>query len=155
MLEDNLIRDNVFVEGEVGTSAGGYYDGPYRHKNIRILNNAFFSIGRNSPTNRKISFGIQIRDWDSGLVQGNILSDFPKKASHSWAFHITQSQNKGKPKRHHSKKYVLGFNTASKKSAAVIFDYSNKNETNCRFASNIIYLPETGIFASWPGKKQN
>jgi hypothetical protein len=70
-----LLDNNFYAEGELGISMGGNTDnddGP-RWDNIIIVNNVFTGIGRTQPTNRTLGWGIGVTDWDSGLVQDNLL----------------------------------------------------------------------------------
>ncbi|MHC4399663.1 MAG: hypothetical protein ACYTG0_08285 [Planctomycetota bacterium] len=70
----NLVMDNnLYVEGEIGISAGGNTPGPLRFKNVNISNNVFFDIGRGRPTLRHLGWGIDVRDWDGGAIAGNLL----------------------------------------------------------------------------------
>lgn len=71
--ENILIEDNLYVEGEIGISAGGntdYNTGP-RWKDIQIKNNVMLAIGRKRPTNRYLAWYINAHDWEGGLICGN------------------------------------------------------------------------------------
>jgi len=73
---DVWLDDNFYVEGEVGISMGGNDDqdnGP-RWRNIHVTNNVMTHIGRSHPTGRSLGWGLDIDDWDAGLVQGNIFT---------------------------------------------------------------------------------
>lgn len=66
------IDNNLYVEGEIGISIGGNESvPPYRFKGISITNNVMLDIGRGQPTNRTLGWGLEINDWDSGLVSKN------------------------------------------------------------------------------------
>jgi hypothetical protein len=67
------IDNNLYVEGEIGISMGGNEAGPYRFKNISITNNVMLDIGRARPTNRTLGWGLDIQEWDSGSVYGNLF----------------------------------------------------------------------------------
>lgn len=72
-----LITDNLFIEGEIGISAGGntnHRDG-HRWGEMYISNNTLSNMGRSKPTNRNISWGIDVVDWKVGEVCGNIITD--------------------------------------------------------------------------------
>ena len=72
---DLWMEDNVYVDGEIGISAGGNLDygtGP-RWKDITIKNNVMLGIGRDQPTNRNLGWSIDANDWDGGLICGNYL----------------------------------------------------------------------------------
>jgi len=67
------IQDNLYVEGEVGISAGGNKPGPLRFANVRILNNVLLHLGRARPTYRDLGWGIDVLDWNGGTVAGNVV----------------------------------------------------------------------------------
>jgi hypothetical protein len=71
-----LVDNNLYVEGEVGISLGGNDDqqnGP-RWRNIHVTNNVLMHIGRTQPTVRTLGWGLDVQDWDGGLVTGNIFT---------------------------------------------------------------------------------
>ncbi len=71
-----LVDNNLYVDGEIGISLGGNKDqdnGP-RWRDIRVTNNVMMHIGRSQPTNRTLGWGLEIDDWDGGLVKGNIFT---------------------------------------------------------------------------------
>ena len=71
-----LVDNNLYVEGEVGISLGGNDDqnnGP-RWRNIHVTNNVLMHIGRTQPTLRTLGWGLDVQDWDGGLVTGNIFT---------------------------------------------------------------------------------
>jgi len=72
---DLWIGDNVYVEGEVGISAGGNtdYDTGPRWRNTTIQDNVMLAIGRAQPTNRNLGWYIEADDWQTGLICGNYL----------------------------------------------------------------------------------
>ena len=70
----NLVMDNnLYVEGELGISAGGNTPGPLRFQNVAITNNVFLDLGRGRPTLRNLGWGIDVTDWDGGRIAGNVL----------------------------------------------------------------------------------
>jgi hypothetical protein len=74
--KDAVINDNLFIEGEVGTSIGGngdQNDGP-RWQNINLIGNIFSEIGRAQPTNRNIAWNVEIDDWTGGSVKRNYMT---------------------------------------------------------------------------------
>lgn len=74
----NLVIDNnLYVEGEIGISAGGNKPGPLRFKDMNISNNVFLALGRGRPTLRHLGWGIDVSDWDGGTVTGNLLVQHP------------------------------------------------------------------------------
>jgi hypothetical protein len=71
-----LIDNNLYVEGEIGISLGGNSDqnnGP-RWRNIHVTNNVMTHIGRTRPTLRTLGWGLEVSDWDSGIVSGNLFT---------------------------------------------------------------------------------
>lgn len=76
IVSENLImQNNLYVEGEIGISAGGNddYDTGHRWGNIKIVDNVMLAIGRGRPTNRNLAWYIDAIDWDGGLICGNYL----------------------------------------------------------------------------------
>lgn len=73
MVTNVLLDDNLYVEGEIGVSAGGNTDNGtgHRFKNFLIANNVFIEIGRARPTNRSLGWGVDVIDWEGGEVKGN------------------------------------------------------------------------------------
>ena len=70
-----LIENNLYVEGEIGISAGGntdYNTGP-RFEGVKIKNNIMLAIGRKRPTNRYLAWYIDAQDWQGGIICGNYL----------------------------------------------------------------------------------
>ncbi len=78
MTKDLLLDDNLFVEGEIGISAGGNTDNDNGHRwqNILVAKNVFLDIGRSRPTNRSLGWGVDVNDWDGGKVIGNVFSHY-------------------------------------------------------------------------------
>jgi hypothetical protein len=73
-----LLDNNLYIEGEIAISMGGNTDlddGP-RWENIYIVNNVIMHVGRTQPTNRTLGWGIGVDDWDTGLVQDNIITSW-------------------------------------------------------------------------------
>lgn len=76
IVSENLVMENnLYVEGEIGISAGGNddYDTGHRWANIKIRNNIMLGIGRGRPTNRNLAWYIDAIDWDGGVICGNYL----------------------------------------------------------------------------------
>jgi hypothetical protein len=67
------IDNNLYVEGEIGISAGGNKPGPLRFADVRIVNNVLLHLGRARPTYRNLGWGIGVTDWDGGTVAGNLV----------------------------------------------------------------------------------
>ena len=74
-VQNVLMDNNLYVEGELGISAGGNEDRNtgYRWQNMHIMNNVLLDIGRTRPTNRSLAWGIGATDWDGGRISGNYL----------------------------------------------------------------------------------
>lgn len=90
-----LIKNNLYIDGEIGISAGGNKSGAYRFKNYQIINNVMLNIGRSQPTNRGISWGIEIKDWDGGVIKNNyFLNQISPQVNNTYGIHISgTSQN--------------------------------------------------------------
>ncbi len=70
------VDNNLYLEGEIGISLGGNDDqnnGP-RWRNIYVTNNVMMHIGRTQPTSRTLGWGLDVQDWQGGLVQDNIFT---------------------------------------------------------------------------------
>jgi hypothetical protein len=75
-----LLDNNLYIDGEIGISLGGndqydFDDGP-RWQDMYVTNNVMMHIGRSQPTNRTLGWGVEIKDWDGGLVKGNIFTSW-------------------------------------------------------------------------------
>jgi hypothetical protein len=71
-----LVDDNLYVEGEIGISMGGnddQDDGP-RWRNIQVTDNVMMHLGRAQPTERTLGWGIEVDDWEGGVVSGNVFT---------------------------------------------------------------------------------
>ena len=68
---DIIIKNNLYIDGEIGISAGGNKAGAYRLKNYQITDNVMLNIGRSQPTGRTLGWGLEIIDWDGGRVKNN------------------------------------------------------------------------------------
>lgn len=70
----NLIVDNnLYVDGEIGISMVGNFTGPFRWVDCRVINNVMLDLGKCQPTNRDLGWGIDIADWDGGIVANNLF----------------------------------------------------------------------------------
>ena len=91
MAKNVLLDDNLYVEGEIGVSAGGNTDNGtgQRFKNFRIHNNVLLDIGRGRPTDRSLGWGIDVNDWDGGKVAGNYFVHYGDSVVKSiYALHV-------------------------------------------------------------------
>jgi len=70
-----VVHNNLFLEGEVGISAGGNSDfnNGYRWKNISIIDNVMLHVGNGRPTRRDLAWHIDAYDWDGGIIKNNHL----------------------------------------------------------------------------------
>jgi hypothetical protein len=68
---DIIIKNNLYIDGEIGISAGGNKAGAYRFKNYQITDNVMLNIGHSQPTGRTLGWGLDIKDWDGGIVKNN------------------------------------------------------------------------------------
>ena len=50
-----VLRDNLFIEGEVGLSAGGNSSGVNRFKDMVVEDNIYTHVGRDNPTKRNLA----------------------------------------------------------------------------------------------------
>ena len=67
------VVDNLYIEGELGISAGGNSEGMDRFQNLIITDNVFTHVGRDNPTQRTLAWYIELTDWLGGEVSGNLL----------------------------------------------------------------------------------
>jgi hypothetical protein len=72
-VSDALIEGNVFLEGEIGVSAGGNGQGPARFIDLRVIGNVFWGLGRTKPTNRELAWGVELTDDLRAEVSGNLF----------------------------------------------------------------------------------
>ncbi len=70
-----VLRNNLYVDGEIGISMGGNapYTSGLRFANVSVRDNVFTDIGRSRPTNRSLSWGVDAKDWDHGFVTDNLV----------------------------------------------------------------------------------
>ena len=67
------VSNNLYVDGEIGIDMGGNDFAPYRFKGILIEGNVITNMNMSRPTNRDIAYGIQVSDWDGGIVKNNLI----------------------------------------------------------------------------------
>lgn len=67
------VSNNLYVDGEIAIDMGGNDFGPYRFNDILIEGNVITNMNMTRPTNRDIAYGIQISDWDGGIVRNNYI----------------------------------------------------------------------------------
>ncbi len=74
------IEDNLYVAGELGIGIGGNTSAPFRFANVTVANNVMLNVGTPQPTGRNLGWCLSIRDWDGGLVAGNLFLHQPNEA---------------------------------------------------------------------------
>lgn len=71
---NNLImEDNFYLEGEIGISIGGNGSSALRFANVTIKDNVMMHIGRTQPTSRDLAWYLEVKDWDGGVVENNLM----------------------------------------------------------------------------------
>jgi hypothetical protein len=84
-----LIHNNLYIDGEIGISAGGNKVGAYRFKNYQITDNVMLNIGHSQPTGRTLGWGLEINDWDGGIVKNNyFLNQVKPQVTNSYGIKI-------------------------------------------------------------------
>lgn len=83
-----VIEDNLYTEGEIGVGIGGNHAGSYRFKDYVLRDNVVTDIGRTRPTNRSLSWGIELSDWDSGVVTRNLVAHQRANIGNSWGLQM-------------------------------------------------------------------
>ena len=147
-----LLEDNFYFDCEVGASLGGNDDRGTgaRWEHIYVLNNFFADIGYSQQTNRTLGWGIEIKDWDTGVFSGNVLTGHDNdNVTNTYgllvAGHVSDVSANG------NVFYDLGSKAAATTTKSVIFrqatvdpsyTFSNANPmTNVSFDGNYIQNP--------------
>ena len=65
------LENNLYVDGEIGIGIGGNNFGRRRFGDVSIRNNVFTEIGRSRPTERNLGWGVELVEWDGGVVRNN------------------------------------------------------------------------------------
>jgi len=87
---DIIIKNNLYVDGEIGISAGGNKAGAYRFKNYQITDNVMLNIGHSQPTGRTLGWGLSIKDWDGGIVKNNyFLNQVNPQVTNTYGINIS------------------------------------------------------------------
>jgi len=87
---DIIIKNNLYIDGEIGISAGGNKAGAYRFKNYQITDNVMLNIGHSQPTGRTLGWGLEIKDWDGGIVKNNyFLNQVTPQVNNTYGIKIT------------------------------------------------------------------
>jgi hypothetical protein len=72
-MPDLVVRDNLFIEGEVGISVGGNVPGPLRFEQPTIEDNVILYLGRSKPGGRDIAWGITGYGMRGGSIARNVM----------------------------------------------------------------------------------
>lgn len=84
------LSGNLYVDGEVGLSLGGNVAAPYRWHNMSVMDNVLIEIGRSRPTNRTLAWGIDVVDWQGGVVRNNyILYNTTSGVDYAYGINLT------------------------------------------------------------------
>lgn len=144
-----LVDNNLYIDGEIGISLGGndqydFDDGP-RWKDMYVTNNVMMHIGRSLPTNRGLGWGLEVKDWDGGLVKGNIFTSW---GDHTNVGNIYAIQTKGDTRdAEFSENIVYDLKTGWNQ-ALVVFQEGNIN-VNTTFFNNEINGVAGDRLMSW------
>jgi hypothetical protein len=78
MAQNVLLDNNLYVEGELGVSAGGNTDhgNGHRFRNFNFMHNVLLAIGHGRPTNRSLGWGMEVKDWDGGAISFNHIGPY-------------------------------------------------------------------------------
>lgn len=131
-----IIKNNLYLDGEIGISAGGNKTGAYRFKDYKIIDNVMLNIGRSQPTGRTLGWGLDITDWDGGIVKNNyFLNQNSPKVDNTFGIHISGT----------SQDITIGeniFNNLFNANALVLA--SNGNNKNITVNNNQFLFEESG-----------
>ena len=92
--EKNIeVRDNLYVEGEIGVGIGGnipeFKNGTAHFDNVSVVDNVFVEIGRAQPTNRTLAWPIDVNDWRGGQVSRNLVLNVTKPSvTNAFGVHV-------------------------------------------------------------------
>lgn len=83
------LENNLYLDGEIGVGMGGNVNTSYKFIGSRIVGNVFTEIGRSCPTNRNLGWGLDVEDWDGGVVDSNyFLHNTTTQVSDSYAISV-------------------------------------------------------------------
>jgi len=151
MAANIFVEDNLFVEGEVGVSAGGNADRGTgaRWGNVQIMNNVLLNLGRDRPTGRKLGWGLDVLDWDGGRISGNIIASVgTPEVRNVYAVHLIGHMRNVEVANN------IVYDLFSPGAAIIVEDSANKE--NLRIFGNQVQLPGSqmapaGIEGGVPG----
>lgn len=72
-----VVRNNLFLNGEIGIGIGGNVPGAGRFQNATIEGNELRAIGSKQPTKRALAWGIELDGVEGGSVKNNKFVDWP------------------------------------------------------------------------------
>ena len=131
---DVVIKNNLYIDGEIGISAGGNKLGDYRFKDYVITDNVMLNIGKSMPTNRGLSWGIEVKDWDSGVIKNNyFLNQTSNEIRNTYGIHVSNSAKDIDIINNHFQNLTNGY--------ALVFDNIHKKE-NISINENLFNLNE-------------
>ncbi len=105
-----VIKNNLYIDGEIGISAGGNKPGDYRFKDYVISDNVMLNIGKSMPTNRGLSWGIEVKDWDGGVINNNyFLNQVSSKVTNTYGLHLSGSAKNVSISNNHFKNLQNGY----------------------------------------------
>jgi hypothetical protein len=139
----NLIVDNNLVlEGEVAISLGGnitYNNGP-RFGNVSLVNNVAMDVGKTMPTARGLGWGIDIQDWQTGVVSNNIMAHWGSDTvNNAYAISVIGTTTNVPIKNNIFYDVTVTGQWAYTNSTALVRNTSKQQ--NVSFQSNIFYSP--------------
>ena len=137
------IKNNIYVEGELGISAGGNSSGANRFKGFRVHDNIFTDIGRDNPTRRSLAWYMEINDWDGGSVNNNYFLH-QRKQTNGNTFAMNIKDNDGNIRNVTIQNNVVH----NVYSSSYLVKFTNTNKTqNMTFEDNIISGDELASFS--------
>ena len=71
--ESLFISGNLFIDGEIGISAGGNAKTAYRFVDCIIDGNVMTDLNIGRSRNQDLAIGIDLQDWDGGYVRNNLI----------------------------------------------------------------------------------
>ncbi len=77
-VRDVVVENNLYVDGEIGTSMGGNRTAPLRWVDCRVTDNVMMDLGRSRPTGRRLAWYVDATDWDGGSIAGNLFLHQPR-----------------------------------------------------------------------------
>jgi hypothetical protein len=129
-LSDALVEGNVFLEGEIGISAGGNGKGPARFIDLRVLGNVFWGLGSTKPTNREVAWGVELTDDLRAEISGNLFAR-QTEYTNSFGVHIGGSTQE---------EITVRGNTFVDVNGGAVVTRATEGFSNVKVTDNAIYL---------------